>query len=347
MAAQTRIGIIIVSYGHEGYVNKIADALGPQKTKGDLIVIVDNHFQHKAAKISEDNKYVDLIIESENMGFAAGIRKGVDAIIDDVEYLFFLNPDTNPAPDLLKHMRNAVKSHSYAAYMPLLMLPDGTINSSGNEVHISGLSWCGGYQSTPNFKDKVVSIKGLSGACTLISTEWWIKTGGMSSRYFLYYEDTDLSARIELMGGTIALITQGIVVHDYDYGKGSHKWFYLERNRPLFIIETWPLPVIILLLLELLVVEPGLWAVAILEKRFVLKVKATISFFGLLPKALADRRQLQSKRVISSYEFLSNMEGGLTSTALGSIGQNKLINGVFKTYRAVCLALLKPFAKKD
>jgi len=346
MTQKSRIGIVVVSYGHHDYINTIADILGPQKKIGDKLVLVDNHPEHKAAKVAEKNRYIDESIKANNGGFAAGSSLGAERIIDEIDLLFFLNPDTIPSKDLLSKIRNATNSTNYAAYMPALMLPDGKINSAGNVVHISGLSWCDRYQEAPNFTDAVSPIESLSGACMLIRKEWWQLAGGMDSYYFLYYEDTDISTRIRLLGGKLGLIADASVVHDYDYAKGSHKWFYLERNRPLLILRTWPSAVIILLLPELILVEIGLWAIALLERRIGLKAKSSVSFLKLLPLALRDRRRIQKTRQISSYDFLLGLRGDLNTPALGFVGRNKIVNAIFVAYRNLCLSLLKVRARR-
>lgn len=341
MVISNKIGVVIVSYGHEDLLPGLLGALVDQARAGDKIVVVENHPNRKGAAVARQFKSV-AVIEADNKGFSNGCNIGAATIVDDVDVLFFLNPDTKPESNVLEVIRGVDRA-KYAAFMPLLVLPDGRVNSAGNVVHMSGLSWCDGYEDSADGYMDVMDVSVLSGACAAITTEWWRKVGGLSEDYFLYYEDTDLSTRILLAGGRMALFPKAHVVHDYDFSKGTHKWLYLERNRPLYIIRNWPLAVIAVLALQLLFIELGLWLVAILQKRFRSKFSATIMFFEALPEAIADRWVIQKTRTISSYDFLRSLVYEFNTPVLGSLGKNTIILSVFKLYYKLSLGVLYLF----
>lgn len=334
------IGVVIVSYGHERYLPNLASSLRKQMQSGDKIVVVDNHSNRKGYDLASKDKAVNFAIKADNNGFAAGCNIGASKILDSVDILFFINPDTKPGNNVIDTIRQADYSY-YAGVMPLLVLEDKTVNSIGNVIHISGLSWSDGLgkPSTDFTKDQDISI--LSGACMAISTDWWKKIGGISESYFLYYEDIEFCTSILLQGGKMGLLPAAQIEHDYDYEKGSYKWLYLERNRPLYILRTWPLSVIILLSLQLFFVGIGLWLIAILQGRFKLKVKSFVMTLRALPSTIKDRHFIQRNRSITSYEFFSKLSYRLDSPMLGSLGSNPLINGIYKIYYNLCLYILK------
>jgi GT2 family glycosyltransferase len=338
MLKTNRVGVVIVSYGHQGELPKILKSLLKQKRPSDQVVVVDNHPDQKGAQAAQKFSEVK-VIKAKNKGFSHGCNVGANSIIDDVDVLFFLNPDTLPSYDVLHTVRSGGGSR-YAAWMPLLKLPDGRVNSAGNVVHISGLSWCDGYLNRADKYDEEKNITVLSGACAAIKVEWWKKLNGMGESYFLYYEDTDLSTRILLEGGEIALLPQSYVTHDYDYEKGMHKWLYLERNRCIYILQTWPTAVIAVLGLQLALIEIGLWLVAVRQKRFWLKVKSTKMFFAILPKVLRDRKKIQLTRKIKAYDFLQTLTYKLDTPLLEGVGNNILVNFFFFSYFKVASAIL-------
>ncbi|HVC36223.1 MAG TPA: glycosyltransferase family 2 protein [Candidatus Dormibacteraeota bacterium] len=334
-----KVAVIIVSYGHDSILRQLLTDIGAQKKNYDKLVVVDNHPNRKGALVARETGLVDIVIETQNNGFSAGCNIGVKAIEDEVDILFFLNPDTLPGTNVLDVIRR--KQGNYALTMPLLTLPSGKVNSAGNVVHISGLSWCAGLEDDQSSHTKETKLCVASGACLAVSVEWWRKLGGMEENYFMYYEDTDFSTRALLLGADIGLLPEARVEHYYEYHKGQYKWFYLERNRLIYIIRCWPGKVIAVLLPLLFVVEISLWFVAIIQKRFILKLKATISMIKALPFAFHSRLSIQSTRLIGANEFYKTLVSRLDSPALGLIGNNSAINNLLSAYYKGAGALLK------
>lgn len=228
--------------------------------------------------------------------------------------------------------------------MGLLALPDGKVNSAGNVIHTSGLSWVSGFgEAVDRYKEpKEVTI--LSGADLVIRTSEWRKTEGFGHLYFIYYEDSELSTTMIAMGKKIGLLPQVKIVHDYSFYNSPRKWFLLERNRYLYIIRNWPLGVIAVLLPQLILVELGLWLVAIMQRRFILKVKSTLSFFKLLPTAVISRHNLQRLRKISTLEYFNMLEPRIDTPLLPSIIRSNPVNWFFVTYYKAARLVLSIFS---
>lgn len=327
------IAVIIVSYGHDKVLHHLLTSLNFQKKNSDKLVVVDNHPNKKAALVARESGVADITIEARNNGFSSGCNIGAEAVSGEVDILFFINPDTHPSNNVLDVIRKRQKD--YALTMPLLTLPSGKVNSAGNVVHISGLSWCDGLEEDQSLHKIETELFVASGACLAVSVEWWKKLGGMEERYFMYYEDTDFSTRVILLGGHIGLLPEAQVVHDYEYQKGNYKWFYLERNRWIYIIRCWPASVILVLLPLLAAVEIALWFVAIAQKRFILKFKATISMVKELPFAIRSRLTIQKTRSISSKDFFKTLVSDIDSPVLGMVSNNSLVNHTFAIYYVV------------
>ena len=337
-----RVGIVIVTYGHEEVIGELLDNLSQQKESGDKIAVIDNHPEHASAAISEKHSAVDYVVRSANGGFAAGSNQGANLLVDDVDLLLFLNPDTRPAPDVIALMRQAIEA-GFDAWMPLLTLPENRVNSTQTIIHTSGLSWCGDYKA--NISDFTANrkISAISGACMMIRSSTWKEIGGLNEGYFLYYEDTDLSTRLVLKGLKLGLIPQAHVEHDYVFDRGETKWLYIERNRPLYILRTWPTSVILVLLPQLIGVSLGLWLVSITQHRFRLKVRSMGLFFQGLGWALRTRSGIQATRRISGYVFLNILTPSLSTPLLGSISESGAINALFVGYYKLAFGVLRLF----
>jgi GT2 family glycosyltransferase len=166
----------------------------------------------------------------------------------------------------------------------------------------------------------------------VIRKEIWDKIGGFDQTYYMYYEDTDVSLAVRSLGYKLGLLPKAIVEHDYDYKKSTLKWFYIERNRYLLILQHWPVLLLVLYFPYFLIIELGLWAVSILQRRFVLKLKSTVSMLSTLPTAARMRHRAQKRRVISDYEFLSSLDPEITTPLLGYMASTSLVNAPSVVY---------------
>lgn len=359
------IGVVIVSYGHEQDVANLVDSFADQLRDGDRVVVVDNRkpwvlessvgerllAHNDASRNNKDAQNRVDIINHDNGGFAAGCNIGAALIEDEVDLLFFLNPDTIiEDPTLFATLRRV--DEQWAAFMPYLLLPDGSINSAGNALHISGLSWVTGLdekpvglhpESAPEMAE-VTDISIASGACLVVRTEWWKKLGGMEELYFMYHEDTDFSARLLLAGGRIGLVHSGYVTHHYDYAKGDYKWIYIERNRHVLLLSVLPLATLVVLIPQILGANLGLWAIAAKEDRLKLKVKSLRLLIRDLPKIFALRKKTQQLAKLNATQYLGKMEWRFDNPNLGALGDNKIVNSVYGAYYKLCQAILRLFA---
>lgn len=333
-----KLGIVIVTYGNEDTIRSLLDKLGKDKKRSDSVVLVDNHPSHKCALIAENHVAVDVTICSDNVGlFAGGCNRGAAELPSDIDLVFFLNPDTMPLGDALDKIRHG--KPGWGAWMPLLLLPDGKVNSAGNIIHVSGLSWVShlGDDASDFTKSHEVSL--LSGACMVIRKKVWDEIVGFAE--IMYYEDVDISLRMRLRGHKLGILPKVHIEHDYVFDKGKLKNFYLERNRYLLILRTWPAGVILVLSPMLIIVELGLWAISILQRRFLLRIRSSLSSLKALPHTLRERREIRQTRAISTGQFLSILGFNADSPMLGFIGRSSLVNFIFAQYYRFAAFILR------
>lgn len=313
-STKARVGVVLVSYGHDKDIKALIRSLKKQLLKGDRIALVNNM---PGTGLGEGVK-VNFYTELNNPGYAQAVNTAVDAIIDTVDVIFMLNPDTKISTNLLDVIRNGWNK-GFAAWMPLLTLSDGKVNSAGNIVHISGLSWCDGYLSDVSQHKKIKEVDNISGACMAIGVDWWRKIDGIPEGYFMYYEDPEMSTRIKMLGGKIALLPEAYVEHEYSEEGGRHKRYHLERNRHLFIIRNWPIGVIALTLPILILTELGLWAVALLQNKITAKAGSAVGMIKLLPWAIKGRRSFRPSGRLSTHAYLKTLQAELDSPMLAMV----------------------------
>ena len=339
-----RLGIVLVAYDSVDSVERLLAVLGEEKLPGDRIVLVDNHPAHACARLAEEAGVVDEIIRSTNVGFGAGCNLGAARIENDVELLLFLNPDSLPERGAITLLRGGGREE-WAAWMGLLLLPDGLINSAGNTVHTSGLSWCTGYGEDPAVYRPEREVVSLSGADMVVRSQVWRQLGGFAEGYFLYFEDIDFCFRLRQAGHALGVVWDARIGHDYEFRKGAQKWFLLERNRYVFIARTWPLALLLVLFPLLIATEIGLWLASIFQGRLLIRLRAVASFVRVSPAVLKERRAVTRERSLAAYECLRMLEPRIETPLLPRLVRNRATSVVFAGYQKAAGLILRACAR--
>jgi hypothetical protein len=263
-----------------------------------------------------------VLTQGRNLGFAGACNVGAAA--SRAPLLLFLNPDATPQPDCLDRLRAAATSQpGWAAWQALVTLPgDAGINTSGGVVHFLGISWAGQcgepLESAPSVPTEVAFA---SGAALVVRREGWDRLGGFDERYFMYCEDVDLSLRLRLTGAGVGVVPGARVEHDYEFSKGTRKWYLLERNRWWTVLGDYPLPLLVLLAPALLVTELALLAVAARGGWLGPKLRSQAAVLRELPRIAARRAETQRLRTVSAAAFAEQLSASLDNPYLGPVAR--------------------------
>ena len=272
-----------------------------------------------------------LVIASGNVGFAAGANLGAAAAGTDL--IVLLNPDASVQPGWAEAIR-APWGGSWAAWMALVTMSGAeTINTSGGVLHFTGLGWAGQLgESVAAAPREAKEVAFLSGACLALPRTTWNDAGGLPEHFFMYCEDVDLSLRLRLAGGRLALVPEARVVHDYEFAKGPDKWRLLERNRWAVILRTYPGSLLALLLPALLATELAVWLIALRGGWIRMKAVATLDVMRELPRLIRERRAIQDRRRIDASVFAAVLTDELSSPYLGTAGRRAIIRRALRLY---------------
>ena len=257
------LAVVVVTHNSAGKLAALATSLAGQLEPDDEFVVVDNASADGTVALAATlGERVAVIEAGANAGFAAACRLGVEAT--GAPLLCLLNPDTLLAAGALERLRAVAAEHpDWAAWQPVVMLPDGRINVAGGVVHYLGIGWAGqcgrdaGELATVPYEAAFAS-----GAALVVRREIWRELDGLRDDYFLYGEDLDLGLRLWLAGRRVGVEPRARVIHDYEFDKGARKWYLLERNRWRTVLATYPLGLLVLVTPALLVAELGLLVVA-------------------------------------------------------------------------------------
>jgi GT2 family glycosyltransferase len=335
------LSVITVAFNSREALTRTLPALVEQLGDGDELIVVDNASTDGTMDaVGALMPAARLLSQRVNLGFAAGANAG--AAEAGGELLLFLNPDAMPLAGFCEAIRRPwSEARGWDAWMGLVTQDGGQrINSSGNPVHFTGLTWAGGLGRPALDELAPGEVTVASGACLAIPRQTWLRLGGFPGEYFLYHEDVDLSMRLHLEGGRVGIEPSARVDHDYEFGRSSEKMRWLERNRWAFLVRVYPVPLLVLLAPALLATEVALLAVALTEGWGRRKLRAWLEALRWLPRLLRERREVQRGRQASAAQFAAWLTPELDSPYLGRLARWAPVRWGLRAYwRGVTLLL--------
>jgi GT2 family glycosyltransferase len=223
------ISIIIVNWNSVAYLRKCLNTIYDQQqdVSFEVIVLDGASFDGCAEMLLKEFPQVIFIQSQENLGFARGNNEA--AARASGEALLFLNPDTELKHSALKRLNEALNNLPNAGAVGAMLLnSDGTLQTSciqsfptiANQVLDSEILRYYFPRSTlwgmaPLFSscEEPAKVAGISGACLMTRREAFLKVGGFSLDYFMYYEDMDYCLKLERAGWNRYYVHDAVVIH--------------------------------------------------------------------------------------------------------------------------------------
>jgi len=192
------------------------------------VIVVDNASSDSSvAMIEEEFPQVQLIANSENVGFTVGNNQGIAATRG--RYILLLNPDTEIVGDALTTMLAYMDDHpQVGALGPQLLNPDGSIQSSRRRFPTIATAFLEStilqqwfprnrvtrhYYITDRPDDEVQEVDWVTGACLLARRETIEEVGLLDEGFFMYSEELDWCRRIKAQGWQLIYLPTARVIH--------------------------------------------------------------------------------------------------------------------------------------
>jgi GT2 family glycosyltransferase len=334
------ITAVVVAYADPAAARAAVRSLLDQTLAPLEVLVVDNDpagATARALAARPVHPSVRALHFGANLGYTAAANLAARAARGD--WLFFLNPDATAATDCLARLLGAVDGDDVAIVGAQVLLPDGRINAGENPVSITGISWSGRY-GLPREHGPPRDAAAVSGAALLARRGAFMQVGGLCPFFFLYVDDTDLAWRMRLGGRRVRYCPEAVVVHDYEFGKGAHKWFYLERNRASALLSNLQARTLVLLAPLLLATELYVLARAAREGWLAQKAHAWAWLLARGPALIRWRRSVQLTRDVSDYRVLDLFVGGV-ETELLDLRLPSWVNACLERYRRLVIFLLR------
>ncbi|MFE9189922.1 glycosyltransferase family 2 protein [Micromonospora sp. NPDC007208] len=336
-----RVSAVMLAYGPEPYLVDAARAvLASADVEIDLIV-VDNGCTGDGIDIVKGLPGVRVIRPEENTGYSGGCRVGAAEATGD--WLAFVNSDAVVAPDALAKTTAVAAEAGVGAAMASIRLADTPelINTSGNPLHFTGLSWAGGNgEPASNHAERRV-VPSLSGCCFVISRQLWRELDGFAAEYFAYHEDTELSLRLWQRGLRLEYVPDAIVRHHYEFSRNALKLYLVERNRLVTLLTAYEARTLVVLAPALLLTEAAMLTAAVVGGWSRQKLQGWGWLWRNRSWVRGRRRQLQAERRVPDGVIAELMTGRVTPSGVPTTPGLGAFNAVAGGYWALTRPLLR------
>lgn len=302
------VSAVMLAWGDEPVLEEAVTAVLASEGVTVEVVLVDNGCTTDAVDRARAMHGVTVVTPGENTGFARGCNLGAQAASG--QYLAFVNGDAVVEPPALRRLVDALGDDVglSSASLRLYDAPE-TLNSAGNPVHFSGLSWAGAMGEPATLHAAPADITSATGAATAVRADRFAALGGFCEDFFAYCEDTELSLRSWQRGWRVVYVPDAVVLHRYEFSRNPTKYYLLERNRLYLLLTLFEARTLILLAPALLGLELAVLAVATRQGWARQKVAGWRWLWQHRARVRARRAQVQAERVRTDAELADLLTG--------------------------------------
>jgi N-acetylglucosaminyl-diphospho-decaprenol L-rhamnosyltransferase len=259
------VSVIVLNYNGRRWMDACLDALAAQRGAPPFeVVVVDNAstdgsaesllaYQRQHAGMSGQSAFAELhlVQTGANLGFAAGNNAGAKEARGKL--LAFLNNDTVAEPDWLARLHGALVARPQFAIATsrLVFMDDpGVVDSAGDGYLRAGGAFKHGYGAPADLYTAPREVFGACGGAFLIQRSLYETLGGFDERFFMVYEDVDLSYRARLLGHRCWYAADAVVRHAGSatlgvasplavfYGQRNLEWTWIKNTPASLLMRT-------------------------------------------------------------------------------------------------------------
>lgn len=218
------LSLSVVSHGQAELVEALLNDL--RQYAGNVaieVLLTVNVPEVLPASLSDLPFSLKTIFNSSPLGFGENHNRA----FSQAQGVFFgvINPDIRLNSAVFPVLLEALQDAGVGVVAPLVVNNQGDIEDSARvfpsplKILCKALGRCRGRDY--EIKDACILPDWVGGMFMLFRSEVYRQTGGFNEKFFLYYEDVDLCARLWLQGLNVMLVPQVRVTHDAR--RSSHK----------------------------------------------------------------------------------------------------------------------------
>lgn len=303
--------VVIPNWNGRHHLQECLESLRVQSFSDLETLLVDNGSSDGSVEyVRQEWPGVEIVALPENVGFAAGVNRGIEA--SRGKFVVLLNNDTQVDPRWLESLAAAIRENpdvSIFASKLLNYYDRGVIDSAGDAIDLSlGPYKIGEFQPSERFSERRF-IFGACGGGGCYRRELFDRIGYFDEDFFAYFEDVDLSFRANWAGFRTFLVPDAVIYHKVAATSGASsknkdRFDILRRRNFIFlVVKNYPA----LFLVRHL---PFIACAHVLKSvRYLLQGRVGVAFrmqraiLAGLPAMLQKRRQVMAMRKITNSEM--------------------------------------------
>ncbi len=243
-----RVAVILVNWNGKADTLECLASLSAIEYSNVQIIVVDNGSHDDSATcIRNAFPAVELIETKANLGFTGGNNVGIKcALKSDANFIFLLNNDTTIEPQAINELvKSAQENPSFGLLTPVVNYYDRPAEAwfcgsrldmkRGIAVHDN---------AHPLQRDEGIRETAWASGCTMFfPADVLRRLRGFDDRYFLNWEDVDLSLRVRRAGFKIGLVPSARVFHkvgrafEQAQASGSATGLYYSFRNNLLLVR--------------------------------------------------------------------------------------------------------------
>lgn len=224
------------------------------------IIVADNGSTDNSLNLLQ-NQFPDLIYidNKENLGFAEGNNRGlIYSIEQGYTYSMIINTDTEVDEDIASKLSSHLNNHpEAAAVQPCIFWMhkrNMVWNGKGSFNQVLGITSSDTKLPGQITLNTYKKAEWLTGCCMLIKNEALLKSGLFNKKFFLYFEDVELSFRFRANGYDLHYLPSCKLYHEagvsakisapkkegflnpviHYYISRNHLWILRKYGKPIF-----------------------------------------------------------------------------------------------------------------
>jgi len=317
------VSAVVVNWQGERYLPACLDALAPLDL--DEILVVDNaSTDGSLALLAARYPRVRVLHAGENAGPARARNLGLCAARN--RFVLALDNDAVVTPGMLELLSAAAEARPDAAVVQprsVFAADPSRVHYDGGELHYAGLIALRNFY-VPRARavgQGVCEVGAAVSVCLLVDRDALLALGGYDERFFILFEDLDLSFRLRARGHAILSVEDALVRHDAGTAGLSFRsgWsypaarvFYHSRNRWLYLAKCYSARTLVVAAPGLALYELVWLAFALAQGGLGAWLRGKWEVLDGWRETRARRRAFQAARTVGDRELL--VGGPLTLT---------------------------------
>ncbi len=302
------VSIVIPNWNGRKFLIPCLESILAQSYKQFEIIVVDNGSQDGSCELlSKKYPQVKLIALEHNTGFSVAVNKGIN--VSQGNFIALINNDTKANVHWLEKMVEALTNNIEIGSVACKMLSMDNpklIDGAGDGLRRGGLPGRIGHgQIDFGQFDKERYVLGACGGAVVYRKAMLDDIGLFDEDFFAYLEDVDLSLRAQSAGYRCLYVPDAIMYH---LGCGTTGSGYSKlvvrlscRNNINMIVKNIPGDLLIEFVPQIIFWQSYYLAAVVIRGGSVFAwLGGVLDALFLLPKMLAKRKAIKSKRKLDS-----------------------------------------------